>query len=121
MAHIGWLSFGSEDISDELSKIKENQNRFKQDLHEIKCNLDTALQLLRIIVAQVQIAQEDLDGVGSSLEALVEVVRQIDTTKLPDADKTALLNGVTDLTSAINEKLSPSTPVEAPVESDVDL
>ena len=95
---MGWLSFGKEDLGYEIREINRK---------------------LGIIMAQVQVAQEDLDAVGSSLESLVETVRSIDTSQLPDADKSSLLTGLTDLTSAINEKLSPSTPVEPPAEGDV--
>lgn len=71
------------------------------------------------LMAQVSIEQDDLDAVGTSLEELVDVVRTIDTSKLPAADKTKLQGGLTDLTSAINDKLSPTTPVEPPAEGDV--
>lgn len=71
------------------------------------------------IMAQVSIDQQDLDDVGTALEDLVNVVRQIDTSKLPAADKTSLSQGLTDLTNALNEKLSPTTPVTPPSEGDV--
>jgi hypothetical protein len=93
-----FLSFGSVDIGQELRDIK---------------------QLLGRIMAAVQIQQEDLDATADALTALVTAVREIDTTQLPDADKTRLQSSLVDLTTAINEKLSPSTPVEPPVEGDV--
>jgi ABC-type transporter Mla subunit MlaD len=93
-----WLSFGAVDIGEELRDIKH---------------------LLRRIMAAVQIQQEDLDATADALTALVTAVREIDTTQLPDADKTRLQASLTDLTSAINEKLSPSTPVDPPAEGDV--
>jgi ABC-type transporter Mla subunit MlaD len=93
-----WFGAGWTDIDAELRDIKH---------------------LLRRIMAAVQIQQEDLDATADALTALVTAVREIDTTQLPDADKTRLQSSLTDLTSAINEKLSPSTPVDPPADGDV--
>lgn len=56
-------------------------------------------------MAAVQIDQEDLDSVANSLDALVDAVTSIDTSKLPAADQTALQEALTDLTAAVNDKL----------------
>lgn len=109
-AVVFWLF--AEALFTKLAELQHGQ-------HEIKKHLRTIITGEKIIMAQVQIEQDDLDAVGSSLEALVDVVRQIDTSQLPDADKTALQNGLTDLTSAINDKLAPSTPVTPPADGDV--
>jgi ABC-type transporter Mla subunit MlaD len=86
---------------------------------DIGAELRDINHLLRRIMAAVQIQQEDLDATADALTALVTAVREIDTTQLPDADKTRLQSSLTDLTSAINEKLSPSTPVDPPADGDV--
>lgn len=65
-------------------------------------------------MAEVKIAQEDLDSVGDTLTALVTAVSEIDTTVLPDADQSRLRSALTDLTAAVNSKL----PVDVPTGED---
>jgi hypothetical protein len=56
----------------------------------------------QIIMAQVQIAQEDLDATATALRGLVDKVNELDLTPLPAADQAALVSAVADLTSAVN-------------------
>ena len=66
-------------------------------------------------MAKVQIAQEDLDSTASSLLALVTKLNSLDLTPLPDADQTALVSAVADVTNAVNKVTGNSTPdVPAP-------
>lgn len=68
------------------------------------------------IMAQVQIAQEDLDTAASALFALVARFNSVDITPLAAADQTALNSALTATVEAAN-RLSPQTPdVPAPNE-----
>lgn len=91
----------------------------KQD--EIIRLLDSVCRHLKIIehgeegiMAAVQIEQDDLDAVASSLEALVTLINGLDTTVLAPADETALKAAVADVTAAVNGKLPVTTPVTDP-------
>lgn len=61
------------------------------------------------IMAQVQVAQELLDGVADQAASLVVLVNGLDLTKLPEADSSRLIAGMTSLAGAINAKAFPTT------------
>lgn len=102
----------------DVSIIQQNE-RIEAKLNRVLGLELTEQRKLKDIMGAVQLEQDDLDAVGDSLENLVSIVQQIDTSQLPDADKTKLSQGLTDLTTAINDKLSPSTPVTPPADGDV--
>lgn len=99
--------------------IIQQNDLILNNIKKVLGNELTEQRKLSELMAAVQIEQDDLDAVGSALETLVETVKQIDTSQLPAADKTKLSQGLTDLTTAINDKLSPTTPVDPPVDGDV--
>lgn len=105
---VAFFFWGDQDIGQELSAIKKQQAEMHADLHEI-------LRLVRIIMADVKIAQEDLDATASALTALVTKLNDLDLTPLPSADQSALVSAVTAVTDAVNRVTGPKVPdVPAP-------
>jgi len=105
---VAWLSFGAGDPSAELAIVKAN-------LDQIKAQLADVLQIVRTIMADVKIAQEDLDSTASALRALVTKLNDLDLTPLPAADQSALVSAVADVTNAVNRVTGSNTPdVPAP-------
>ena len=66
-------------------------------------------------MADVKIAQEDLDATAAALRTLVEQLNSVDLTPLPAADQSALIGAATDLATAVNRVTGSNTPdVPAP-------
>lgn len=98
---MGWLNFGSEDLGRELATVKAQNTEM--------------LRLVRIIVSDVKIAQEDLNATATALTALVTKLNDLDLTPLPAADQSALVSAVADVTNAVNRVTGTSVPdVPAP-------
>lgn len=57
------------------------------------------------IMTAVQVQQEDLDTVGTKIEALVAAVDSIDTTQLPPGSLDSVNAALTDLTTHVNAKV----------------
>lgn len=93
--------FGREDIGKELSDLKAQSAEI--------------LRIVRIIMADVKIAQEDLDATAGALRTLVTQLNDLDLTPLPAADQTALVNAVSEVTAAVNRVTGTTVPdVPAP-------
>lgn len=98
---MAWLSFGTEDVGRELAAIRAQNTEI--------------LKIVRQIMADVKIAQEDLDATASALRALVDKLNSTDFTPLPTADQNGIVSAVSDLVSAVNKATGTSTPdVPAP-------
>jgi phosphopantothenate synthetase len=93
---VGWFSFGTDDLGEELATVKAQNTEL--------------LRLVRIIMADVKIAQEDLDSTASALTALVTKLNSLDLTPLNAADQSALVSAVADVTNAVNRVTGTSVP-----------
>lgn len=94
-----------------------------QQLSDVRDSLHSVHHKLRIlgigeqeIMTAVQVQQEDLDAVGTKIEALVAAVDGIDTTQLPAGTFDAVNAALTDLTEHVNAKVPVSTPVTPPAD-----
>ena len=96
-----WISFGADDLGEKMAQLYAQNTQI--------------LQIVRKIMADVKIAQEDLDSTATALRTLVEKLNSLDLTPLPAADQSALVSAVADVTSAVNRVTGSSTPdVPAP-------
>lgn len=98
---MGWLNFGPENLAEEIAALRAQNS--------------LVLKIVRIIMADVKIAQEDLDSTASALRSLVTKLNELDLTPLPAADQNALVSAVADVTNAVNRVTGSQTPdVPAP-------
>ena len=108
MMGVAFFSWGNQDLSQELRDLRDEQAALHADVHKI-------LQMVRIIMADVKIAQADLDAAADALRALVTKLNETDFTPLPAADQSGIVSAVTDLTDVVNRITGPKIPdVPAP-------
>lgn len=74
-----------------------------------------------VIMAQVQVAQEQLDEVVTKVGSVIEVLNGIDLSELPEGDFTAINTALNDLATAANrfettENVPDPSPEPGPVE-----
>lgn len=93
-----WAKMMFEELDDQLAGIRRQLRMLAYGEGEI--------------MAQVSIEQGDLDGVATSLEALVTALGSV-SGNLPAADESALNQAVSDLQGAVG-KLSPPPAAPAP-------
>lgn len=91
-----WFSSGPEDLGKELAAIKATQAEI--------------LTIVRTIMADVKIAQEDLDATASALRAVVTKLNDADLSSLGKADQTGIVGAVSDLTDVVNRITGSATP-----------
>lgn len=98
---VAWISFGPDNLG--------------QDLATVKAQNDEILRLVKQLMADVKIAQADLDATATALRALVDKLNSTDFTPLPAADQSGIVSATADLVSAVNKATGTSTPdVPAP-------
>lgn len=90
-----------------LIQLDQKLNRvLGMELHQI--------QEEDMIMAKVQVEQDDIDGLASGFESLVAAVDAIDVTSLPEGTLDGVKTALTDLTDHVNAKLPVVTPVTPP-------
>lgn len=67
-------------------------------------------------MAEVAVQQEDIDAVGTKIEAVVTAIDGIDTTQLPAGTFDAVNTALADLTEHVNAKLPVTAPVTPPAD-----
>lgn len=116
---MAWLSFGKQDIGEELNEIYEVLYSLQIKLASVEFVSNLNHILLKEIMALVQIEQSVLDAFGETLETIVDEVQAIvddESNPLTDADVSGIIEGLTKLEGILAQ---PETPVEPePVEPD---
>lgn len=104
---VEWLA------AERIDQVRQELAYNRRLLEALLRGEDSIIDIEGKIMTAVQVQQEDLDAVGTKIEALVAAVDSIDTTVLPAGSLDAVNAALTDLTTHVNDKV-PNVTVTPP-------